>query len=491
MLLLVWIYAATLIGLALFGFNMLFMLAVAARRRPPSQIPDAGWGERPAPPPVEWPHVLVQLPIFNERYVVERLMDAAAALDYPPERLAIQVLDDSTDDTSAIAKARAAHHRARGRQITYHHRARREGFKAGALAAGLRDAPPSAELVAVFDADFVPPPDFLRRIIPSFQSDPRLGMVQARWEHLNAEQNALTRAEALALDGYFTVDQVARSRAGLLMNFNGSAGVWRRVCIEAAGGWQGDTLAEDLDLSYRAQLNGWRLDYLPDVAAPAELPASILALKRQQFRWAAGSYQVLRKVGPRLLAARMPLFRKAQGWLHLAGYIVQPLMLAALLLSLPVVLARGQLPIHLSWLGWAGLGPVLVGAWGQMGLRRDWPKRILYYPVLVAIAIGSSLAGTHALWEAFAGRRCEFARTPKFSSANQRESAYALPIDWTTWGELLLALYALATGLLAVEMAPGLAPFIFLCALGFGCTAAMGFLQNGGVGRMERARENV
>jgi cellulose synthase/poly-beta-1,6-N-acetylglucosamine synthase-like glycosyltransferase len=482
MQLLSWIYAAALLVPAVFGYNVLLLLALGVwyrRRRPQPAAPAA------------WPHVLVQLPVFNERYVVERLIDAAAALDYPPERLAIQILDDSTDDTAAIAKARVAYHRARGWRMTYHHRADRTGFKAGALAAGLCAAPASVEFVAIFDADFVPPPEFLRCTVPAFQADARLGMMQARWDHLNAEQSALTRAQALAFDGYFSVDQIARSRAGLLMNFNGSAGVWRRACIEDAGGWQGDTLAEDLDLSYRAQLKGWRFDYSPGVPAPAELPTSILALKRQQFRWAVGSYQVLRKLGPQLLTARMSLFRKVQGFLHITGYVVQPLMLLASLLSLPVVLMRGRSPVNLSWLGWAWLGPVLTGLWGQIMLRRDWPKRMLYYPVLVMIGIGSSLTGTHALWQAITGRRHEFVRTPKFSSASQRESAYALPLDWTIWGELVLALYALATGLLAVERAPGFAPFIFLYALGFGYTAVLGFWQSGGVRRAERAQENT
>ncbi len=485
MLLLSWLYALTLVSLALFGFNLLLLLTLAIRHRRPLGTAEVERIGR------AWPPVLVQLPIFNERYVVERLIDAAAALDYPLERLTLQVLDDSTDDTSAIAKTRVAHHRACGRQITYHHRADRQGFKAGALAAGLHAVSAPVEFVAIFDADFTAPPDFLRRTLPAFQADPRLGLVQARWDHLNAEESALTRAQALALDGYFTVDQVARSRAGLLMNFNGSAGVWRRACIEEAGGWQGDTLAEDLDLSYRAQLSGWRLDYLPEVPAPAELPTSILALKRQQFRWAVGSYQVWRKLGGQLFAARMSLFRKAQGFLHLGAYMVQPLMLAALLLSLPVVLMHGHRPLNLPWLGWAGLGPVLVGLWGQITLRRDWLKRMRYYPVLVMIAIGLSLSGTLALVEAFAGRRHAFVRTPKFSSANHRGSAYALPLDWTTWGELVLALYALATGLLAVELAPGLAPFIFLYALGFSYTAAMGFWQSGGVRQAEQAHENL
>jgi cellulose synthase/poly-beta-1,6-N-acetylglucosamine synthase-like glycosyltransferase len=482
MLLLSWLYVAAVAGLAVFGFNMLLMLAVAVWPRRP----------RPAPPPPEaWPAVVVQLPVFNERYVVERLIDAAAALDYPRDRLTIQVLDDSTDDTAALAKARVAYHRARGRRITHHHRARRAGFKAGALAEGLALALTSetdeaqglaaapGELVAVFDADFLPPPDFLRRTAPLFCADPRLGMVQARWEHLNPDQSALTRAQALASDGYFAVDQVARSRAGWLMNFNGSAGVWRRAAIEAAGNWQGDTLAEDLDLSYRAQLNGWRLDYLPDVAVPAELPASLAALKRQQFRWATGSFQVLRKLGPRLWRAHMPLWRKALGFLHLAGYIVQPLMLAVLLLSLPVVLLHGRTPVSLGVLGLAGLGPPLVGLWGQVAFRRGWPQRMRYYPVLLSLGIGLALTSTRALWAAFFGRRHAFLRTPKATPVNPRDNVYALPVDWTTWGELVLALYALATGLLALDLAPGLAPLICLYALGFGYTAGLEFWQAG------------
>jgi glycosyltransferase involved in cell wall biosynthesis len=466
--LLSWIYAFAVMGLAVFGFHMLWLLALSVCHRRP----------RPAaPPPAEWPTVLVQLPIFNERYVVERLIDAAAALDYAADRLVIQVLDDSTDDTTALARARAAYHRARGRNVIYRHRPHRTDFKAGALAEGLALAP--GEFVAIFDADFVPPPDFLRRTIPDFLADPRLGLVQTRWEHLNPDQQALTRAQALAADGYFMVDQIARSRAGLLMNFNGSAGVWRRACIAEAGGWQGDTLAEDLDLSYRAQLKGWRLDYRPDVAVPAELPPSILALKRQQFRWAKGSFQVLRKLGPKLLGARMPFVRKVFGCLHVVGYLVHPLMLTTLLLSLPVVLLRGQTSLNPGWLGLAGLAPPLVGVWGQIRLRRDWPRRMLHYPTLVLVGIGLALTNTHAVWEAFFGRTHEFARTPKFSSAPPRENRYALPLGWTTWGELILALYALAVTLLAIELAPGLAPFLALCALGFGYTAALGFWQSG------------
>lgn len=469
-----WLYAATLTLLAVFGFNLIFLslLGLVAGRLRARAAPLPALPERAA----DWPAVLVQLPLFNERYVAERLIDAVAAQDYPNQRLLIQVLDDSTDDTTAIARARVAYHRARGLPITLLHRSDRAGFKAGALAAGLAAAP--GDLVAVFDADFKPPPDFLRRVVPVFADQPRLALLQTRWEHLNAEQDAVTRAQALALDGYFGVEQVARADGGLLMNFNGSAGVWRRAAIEDAGGWQGDTLAEDLDLSYRAQLRGWRLAYRADVAAPAELPTSVMAFKGQQFRWAKGSFQVMRKLGWRLLAApRISPFHKLQGLLHLLGYLPHPLMVATLLLSLPLVLwNNGASPARWSVLGLAGFGPPLLVVLGQLALRKDWPRRLLYYPVLVLLGIGLACANTRALWEAFAGQPSAFMRTPK--GAPGAGSDYALSIDWTTWGELFLAGYALVTGLLALELAPGMAPFIFLYALGFGFTALLGLWQS-------------
>jgi cellulose synthase/poly-beta-1,6-N-acetylglucosamine synthase-like glycosyltransferase len=472
-----WIYAAALTLLAIFGFNMLFLalLGLAAGRwRAPRLLP--ALPERPE----DWPTVLVQLPLFNERYVAEPLIDAVVALDYPAERLTIQVLDDSTDDTTAIARARVAYHRARGCPISLLHRADRAGFKAGALAAGL--AASDAELVAIFDADFKPAPDFLRRVVPVLAADPGLALAQTRWEHLNADLDSLTRAQALALDGYFGVEQVARSRGGLLMNFNGSAGVWRRAAIDAAGGWQGNTLAEDLDLSFRAQLAGWRMTYLPDVTAPAELPTSIIAFKRQQFRWAKGSFQVFRKLGWRLLTGRVSLFRKLEGVLHLLGYLPHPLMVVTLLCSLPLVLwHHGASPAPWSVLGYAGLGPPLMVAFGQLLLRKDWPMRLAHYPLLVLIGIGLACGNTRAAWEAFTGASSDFLRTPKGAPANA--TAYALTVDGSTWGEAFLAVYALVSGLLALELAPGMAPFVFLYALGFGLTAGLSFWQS------DRARQ--
>ena len=468
-----WVYSTALLGMSILGLNMLFltMVTIIVRLPWPRRI-------RPLPPMAddEWPTVLVQLPVFNERYVVDRLIDAVAALDYPAERLTIQVLDDSTDDTSTFARSRVAYYRARGRSITYLHRTDRSGFKAGALAAGLEAA--DGEFVAIFDADFVPPVDFLRRTIPEFSRDPRIAAVQTRWEHLNHADDALTRAEALALDGYFGVEQLARSRLGLLMVFNGSAGLWRRTAIADAGGWQGDTLAEDLDLSYRAQLLGWRMTYLPNVASPAELPTTMAAFKRQQFRWAKGSFQVLRKLGPRLLTSNTTLFRKLAGILHLSSYFGNVLLIVSLLLSLPVVLLdHGQTPMHWGLVGLAGFGPPVLGAVAQLTMRKDWPKRLLYYPVLILVGIGLTFSNTLATWEAIWGAHNDFLRTPKAPPGGEAVRAYALPLDWTTWAETFLAFYALVTGMLALELAHGLAPFIFLYAIGFGFTAALGFAQ--------------
>ncbi|HET7091501.1 MAG TPA: cellulose synthase family protein, partial [Anaerolineae bacterium] len=269
------VYAFAIAALSIYGFNSLYLVWRYARtRRRPVIEP---------PAPREWPRATIQLPIYNERHTIERLLDAVAAIDYPRHRLQVQVLDDSTDDTVERVTALVDRLRREGLNAIHRHRGKRTGFKAGALAAALDEA--SGEFIAIFDADFVPPPDFLRRTIPWFAGD-RVGCVQARWEHLNRDYSRLTRAQALGVDGHFVVEQAARDRSGLFVNFNGTAGVWRKACIVDAGGWQHDTLTEDLDLSYRAQLRGWRFVYLPDLAVPAELPVQMDAYKRQQARWA-------------------------------------------------------------------------------------------------------------------------------------------------------------------------------------------------------------
>ncbi|MFQ5576874.1 MAG: glycosyltransferase [Anaerolineae bacterium] len=472
-------YVTVLAGLALYGFNALIFSGLFLRYRRRLLRPSS------PPAPDEWPTVTVQLPLFNERFVVERLIDAVAALDYPADRLSIQVLDDSTDETITLARSRVAYHRARGVNITYLRRPNRTGFKAGALAFGLQTAP--GDFVAIFDADFVPPPDFLRRVMPHFTAS-QVGMVQARWGHLNAELTPFTRAQALALDGHFVVEQTVRSRSGLLLNFNGSGGVWRKRCIAGAGGWQADTIAEDLDLSYRAQLAGWRLCYLPHVVAPAEIPPLLTAFKRQQFRWAKGAIQCLRKYGRRLLVAPLPglsPWQRFQAVLHLSGYLVHPLMLLMILIGLPVLLSRDPGPLPLSALGVAGFAPPVLFALSQWGAYSNWKWRFAYFPFLVLLGAGVTLNNSRAVFEALVGKNAtEFLRTPKFRAEGRRRGGlrrageYTLPVDWTTWGELALALYCVAETAVAVSRAPGLVPFMAMYTLGYIYIAGLGLWQS-------------
>ncbi len=467
--------------LAIYGFNMLLLTALYLRQR--HQSP-------PHPPPLhDPPHVTVQLPVYNERYVVARLIDAVARLRWPRERLEIQVLDDSTDDTTAIAQAAARHWRRRGVEVHVIHRQERTGFKAGALAHGLAQA--RGEFIAIFDADFVPPPDFLERTVPHLLADPQLGMVQARWGHLNAEYSALTRAEALAIDGHFVVEQTARHRNGLFMNFNGAAGVWRRACIEAVGGWQADTLAEDVDLSYRAQLAGWRLAYLPDVVAPAELPPQIHAFKAQQFRWAKGSIQTVRKLGRRVLTSDAPLFVRLQGVLHLTGYLVHPLMLLLLIALVPAMHWHLRAPAIVGYLGLATVGPPLLYTVSQRSVYPDWKRRMLYFPLLACIGTGIALSNTQAVLEALLGRQTPFHRTPKFHVAcpedEWADKSYALSFDPLAFGELALALYAAWGVWVAWQTGQWFViPFMSLYVSGFGVVAVLTLLHS----RVRRRRES-
>uniref|UniRef100_A0A7C4KHX9 Glycosyltransferase n=1 Tax=Anaerolinea thermolimosa TaxID=229919 RepID=A0A7C4KHX9_9CHLR len=476
---LAWVYAVLNIVLALFSLNILILLILAIFHRRPPQIPTTTDLS-------EYPSVLVQLPIYNERFVVERLIDSATALDYPRDRLIIQVLDDSTDQTNLIAEARVNFHRERGVNIQYLHRNNRTGFKAGALAEGLHHA--SGDLVAIFDADFIPPADFLKRLVPEFLRDPRVGIVQARWEHLNRDQNAITQIIALGLDLHFAVDQVARSRSGMLMNNNGSGCILRRQCIEEAGGWQSDTLVEDTDLSYRAQLKGWKIVYRPDVTAPGELPATILAFKQQQFRWAKGILQTLIKLGGRIIASRRPFLHKLGGLVHLSMYLAGPLMLFSFLLSLPVIYLHGHLPINLAFLSAVAFIPPIAIFYSQVSLRRDWKNFVIYYPLLSLISIGLSVTLTRAAWEAFTGRQSPFVRTPKFAAANAKHADYALPLDQATYWEMFLCLYGLGTASIALHRAPHIVPFLLLYALGYGVTAFLSIQQSSNLRHALRAK---
>ena len=362
------------------------------------------------------PRVTIQLPIFNEMYVVERLIDAVARIDYPRDRLEIQVLDDSTDETQGIARAKVARLLEQGVDIAYLHRSSRQGYKAGALQEGLKVA--RGELVAVFDADFVPSPEFLRRSVHFF-TDERIGMVQVRWEHLNREYSHLTQAQAIFLDGHFVIEHTARNRSGRFFNFNGTAGVWRRATIEDAGGWQHDTLTEDLDLSYRAQLAGWRFVYLPEVVSPAEVPVELNAFKSQQHRWAKGSVQTARKLLPRILRSDLSRQVKVEAFFHLSANFTYPLMILLTVLmpvSMVIRFKHGWyevLLLDLPFFWTATVSVVLFYVASQREIGIAWWKRLQYLPFIMALGIGMCVNQSKAVIEALVGYETGFNRTPK------------------------------------------------------------------------------
>src|SRR5262245_31092775 len=427
-------------------------------------------GDASAATDASLPLITVQLPIYNEASVAPRLLEAVCRLDWPKDRLEIQVLDDSTDDTHPLVEAIASRLRAEGNEIRVLHRERRDGYKAGALANGLASA--RGPLIAVFDADFAPAPGFLRETVPAF-TDPSIGMVQARWGHLNREHSWLTRVEALFLDGHFFVEHAARHASGRFFNFNGTAGVWRRTCIEDAGGWQQDTLTEDLDLSYRAQLAGWRFAFLPEAVAPAELPVEIAAFKGQQHRWAKGSIQTARKLLPRILAASLPIGVRLEALLHLtanAGYLV---LLAFSLLLVPAMLLRPRTPwplaafmdVALYTLSTAAFWAFYVAAErraGGSGLRA-----LATMPSLMLVGVGLSLNNARAVIEGFFSGGGAFERTPKHGFEDGRPlpaaRRYGAPRRAWPWGPaLLVAYFTLGIGLALRE---GRWPFLPILAL--------------------------
>jgi cellulose synthase/poly-beta-1,6-N-acetylglucosamine synthase-like glycosyltransferase len=426
--------------------------------------------------------VTIQLPVYNERYVVERLIEAAIGLDWPGDRLQIQILDDSTDETQEIIKSAISRYQAQGGAVVIHHlhRTRRKNFKAGALQHGLTSA--SGEFIAIFDADFIPPSDFLQKTIPLFEA-PNVGCVQTRWGHVNPESSRLTQAQALGIDGHFIVEQNARHTIKAFLNFNGTAGVWRRACMTAAGGWQGDTLTEDLDLSYRAQIQGWQILYQPEVVVPAELPVQIDAFKRQQFRWAKGSIQTALKLLGSFWRTRQPLWLKLLGTLHLTNYTVHPLMLLNLLLTLPMTFSDSPFLRLTPLFTLSAIGPPLL-YWTamQQGRSLPLPARLGRLALLIAVGTGLSVNNSQAVFEAIGHIHSDFKRTPKFAvtdrSAQWQHSAYALPRNPTAWLELLLAGYA--AGLLIWVILTGiwwLIPWLLLYAGGYSYVAGLAFGQ--------------
>ena len=449
-----WIQLAVLLPLALLGIHRGWMVAVYLRQRRQQPAPTP-----PAATAAALPAVTVQLPLYNERYVARRLIEAVAGLDYPRDRFEIQVLDDSTDDTCDIV-ARTLAALPADLRVVHQRRQDRTHFKAGALSAGLDHA--RGELIAVFDADFVPPPDFLRAVVPLFAAAD-VGMVQARWDHLNPDHSILTQMQALLLNGHFAIEHVARSRSGCFFNFNGTAGVFRRQCIDEAGGWQGDTLTEDMDLSYRAQLAGWRFAYRPDIACPAELPVNMNAFLNQQHRWAMGSIQTARKLLGSIWRAPVAARVKVEAGFHLLGNLAFPLLLLLILVALPLQLARlANESFSPTWLALCEGVPLLLSTacvlvyygTAEHQLQRLHRTGWLRIPLVLAVGAGLSINNSLAVWSGLFGGVGHFQRTPKYdvggedlqlSDAAYRPSRGLRPL-------LELALGAWAGGTCAVSL---------------------------------------
>jgi cellulose synthase/poly-beta-1,6-N-acetylglucosamine synthase-like glycosyltransferase len=471
-------YFFILIVLAGYGWHRYYLVYAYMKNRDRVPVP-AGTFE-------DLPRVTVQLPIYNEMYVVDRLIEAVGRLDYPRERLQVQVLDDSTDETRSIAELAVRRAADRGLDISYLHREDRVGYKAGALEAGMRAA--TGEFIAIFDADFLPTPDFLHRTIHHF-TDPKVAVVQGRWGHINADYSLLTKIQSILLDAHFVLEHGGRNRAGHFFNFNGTAGIWRRAAIEDAGGWQHDTLTEDLDLSYRAQLRGWQFHFLPDVVVPAELPVEMNAFKSQQHRWAKGSIQTCRKLLPQILQSRQPLGVKAEAFIHLTANFNYVLMVLLSILMFPSMVIRYNM-------GWSEMllidVPMFFAATASVAnfyvvcqrevYPTEWVARLKYLPFLMSIGIGLAINNTRAVFEAMTGKQTEFTRTPKYRIEDStdewvgkryRQANIVQPIL-----ELLLGLYFTFTVFYALSnRIYGTLPFLVLFQVGFLYTGLLSIVQ--------------
>lgn len=472
------LYFFVLSILAIYGWHRYYLVYLYMKNK--------GNAPAPLPEPGVLPPVTVQLPIFNEMYVADRLITAVCEMDYPRELLEIQVLDDSTDETTAIAELAVRRHAARGFNITYLHRVDRIGYKAGALEAGLKES--TAPYIAIFDADFIPPKDFLRRTLPHLEADPGVGMVQARWGHINQDYSLLTKIQSILLDAHFVLEHGGRNRAGCFFNFNGTAGVWRRAAIDDAGGWQHDTLTEDLDLSYRAQLKGWHFVFLPDVVSPAEVPVEMNSFKSQQHRWAKGSIQTCLKLMPQILGSKQPFGVKAEAFFHLSANFNYLLMTVLSILMFPAMYVRYNM-------GWTEMllidVPLFFAATlsvcnfyivSQRELYPDWRQRLKYLPFLMSIGIGLCVNNSRAVLEALFGKQSEFTRTPKYGIERDTDEwvgkKYHQSVGIQPIIELGLGLYFTGTVFYAlVNQIYGTLPFLMLFQIGFLYTGLLSILQ--------------
>lgn len=428
----------------------------------------------------ELPVVTVQLPIYNEMYVIERLIDAVAVFDYPSDKLEIQVLDDSTDETVEVVAKRVTYWKEKGLDIQQIQREIRKGFKAGALQEGMKTA--KGEFIAIFDADFIPEPDFLRKTIPHF-SDDKVAVVQTRWEHLNKDYSMLTKIQAFALDMHFRVEQSGRNSAGYFMNFNGTAGLWRKEAIHDAGGWMSDTLTEDLDLSYRAQLKGWKFKYIENVCSPAELPTDMNAVKSQQYRWNKGGAETARKMGFSVLSAHLPMKVKLHAIAHLFNTTNYILIFLTAILSVPLLLIKNTY-IEFDFFRYASVflvGSISIGyayfvatRQGEKNSKTTWSTFLKRFPVFLAITMGLSLHNARAVFKGWLGQQSAFIRTPKFNIVGkegkwENKQYVQSKISSITYLEGLFCLYFLGGIALGIYYEDyGLLPFHLLAATGFG-----------------------
>ncbi len=487
-------YLATLGLVCIYGVHRYWITVLFYRTRRRVPRPTSRFGELP--------RVTIQLPMFNERHVARRVIEAACAVAYPRDRLQIQVLDDSTDDSADIARECCERMAAAGHDVQYIHRTDRTGYKAGALGHGLKTA--TGEFIAVFDADFVPPRNFLKRTVHHF-TDEGVGMVQACWEHLNRDASALTASQAVFLDGHFLIEHTARNRGGRWMNFNGTAGIWRRAAIETAGGWQHDTLTEDVDLSYRAQLAGWRFVYLPRVKCPAELPPEINAFKSQQHRWTKGSIQTARKLLMKIFASPAPLSTKIEAFFHLTSPMVYVFMVLMVVLVFPAMFVNVQPFERGDPMGWLFCGSVFLLATASAGSfyvasqrqrRRSAWRAVAEIPTLLAVGIGITLNNSRAVFEALIGHQSGFVRTPKYNATGRDRlwqsgaAAVRLPAKRVyALMEIALAMYLTACFAIAA-FSPFTAvsmPFIALFAAGYWYVGLTSFFDGPGPPRVEPA----
>ncbi len=474
-------YLVVLLTLAMYGFHRSMLMYLYYRSRGSDPSPRGRFeGDR-------LPVVTVQLPLFNEMYVAPRLLDAVAQIEYPRDRLEVQVLDDSTDETQAICRAKVDELRKSGLDIHYIHRTDRTGFKAGALENGLKTA--RGEYVMVFDADFLPPADIVERTIHFF-TDEKVGMVQVRWDHVNRDYSRLTELQAMMLDGHFVIEHTARHRSGRFFNFNGTAGIWRLSAIHDAGGWSHDTLTEDMDLSYRAQLKGWEFIYLKDVVSPAELPVEMNAFKSQQFRWAKGSIQVAKKLLPAIWKSDVSFGVKLEAFFHLTNNFAYPLLLLLSILLLPNLLVRTRhglrevLLIDLPLFFGTTLSIATFYITSQREIQRNWRPTLRRLPLMMSLGIGLCINQTRAVIEAlFGGESGEFVRTPKLGVVRRFEGwtakKYRAAKTLIPFVEVLFAVYFAVATVLAVNAGHYVSlPFMLLFTLGFGYVGVLSLHQS-------------